>query len=443
MSEAAVPRRNRFLLAQWAELMEQDVVRRFWLMRLAANTAVNAYSYALLVFTVRQSESAIATGGMLIAITLPSALFGALAGVVVDRLPRGLVLFLASGLRALLMFGLIAAKDTLPGIYAVSFALATVSQFTAPAEAAVVPHIVPARRLTSANSFLNLGSIVAQVLGMLVLAPLFLKTTDGDALLFILMGLFAFAAVMVTVIPQFRFTSTGTGGETTLRSMRREFAEGWLALGREPLAFLGMVVLVVASVATLVVATMVPKFATQTLAIAPENIVFVLAPAAVGVYLGLRSVEWLADHFNKLATLLGAFALFAGAIAGLGFVPATGDFIQGLDPAGVFSSGPLDERAARIAATVFYANVFGFAMTASTTVGKVLIHERLALNMQGRAFAAQSVLASLCAIPPVAIAGLVADTLGVMPVLITTGVVSALIVSWALARGATARAGRV
>src|SRR5688500_8583839 len=92
-SEPRPGRRNRFLLAQWADLLEDDSFRRFWFMRLASQSAINALSYALLVFTVEQSSSAIATGFLLLTMIVPSALLGAIAGVVVDRLPRGLILF--------------------------------------------------------------------------------------------------------------------------------------------------------------------------------------------------------------------------------------------------------------------------------------------------------------------------------------------------------------
>ena len=78
-------------------------------MRLAGTGAVNALSYSLLVFTVRQSPSGIATGLLLmLSVLLPSALLGAMAGVLVDRLPRGLILFASQLCRAGLVFLLVA-----------------------------------------------------------------------------------------------------------------------------------------------------------------------------------------------------------------------------------------------------------------------------------------------------------------------------------------------
>jgi MFS family permease len=428
-TEAAAPKRNRFLLEQWSTLLEDDSFRRFWFMRLASHGATNALGYSLLVFTIRQSDSAIATGVLLLTLIIPSAMLGAIAGVAVDRLPRGLILFAANVLRALLVFVLISAKDTLPGIYAVSLGLGVVTQFAVPAESAVLPHIVRSRSLVAANSFINLGTLTAQVMGMLILAPLLLKTTDGDPLLFILIILFGVSAVFITVIPQFHFVSTQGNQEVSLRVVRREFAASWLHLSRDSTAFLALVLLVVAGISTLIIATMLPKFALEVLGIAPENIVFVLAPVGIAIFLGLRSVEYLADRFNKLVTISAAYLLMAGSLIALGLVAKSAEAVLSIDPTGL-----LNQQAARIIVTVAYANLYGFSLTLVMTMGRVLLNERIPLAMQGRVFAAQSILSNLVAILPVVVAGLIADAAGVQPVLIVAGSMALLAAAWSQAR---------
>jgi len=428
------PRRNRFLLDQWLDLLEDDSFRRYWLMRLTSHGATNALIYSILVFTVRQSESALATGALLLTMIVPSAMLGAIAGVAVDRLPRGLILFVASVLRGVLVFALISAKDGLPGIYAVSLGLGLVTQFAVPAEAAVVPHIVRNRSLVAANSFINLGTLFSQVLGMLILAPIFLKTGSEDVLLITLVILFAISAVLITVIPQFHFASTEDARGMSLRSVRREFSESWLQLSRDSTAFLALVLLVTTSITTLIIATMLPKFSLQVLHIEPENIVFVLAPVGIAIFLGLRSVEFLSDKFNKLVTISAAYGLMALSLIALGFVGSSADVLQSLDPLNAFSEGPLNEQAARIAMTVVYANIYGFGLTIVVTMGRVLINERVHLAMQGRIFAAQSILTNLMAIVPVVLAGFLADSIGVEPVLICAGIGAILAAAWSQAR---------
>jgi MFS family permease len=431
---AAPPRRNRFLLAQWVELLEDDAFRRFWLMRLASHGATNALTYTLLVLTIRHSASALATGGLLLTVIVPSALLGAIAGVTVDRLPRGLVLFACNLLKAVLVFTLIGAKDSLPTLYLVALGLGIVTQFAVPAESAVVPHIVRSQRLVAANTFINLGTLASQVLGMLVLAPILLAVTNGDPLLFIILVLYVVSAVLITVIPQFHFVSDHGHGDVTLRAMRRDFAESWLRLSRDSTAFLALVLLVVTATSTLIIATMLPKFSVSVLDIPAENIVFVLAPVGIAVFVGLRSVEYLSDRLNKLVTISVAYALMATALIALGLVPASAAALTSLDPLGVFSAGPLNDQAARIGVTILYANLYGFALTVVLTMGRVLINERMPLAMQGRVFAAQAVLTNLVAILPVVLASLVADAFGVEPVLVGAGIAAVLAAVWSHAR---------
>jgi MFS family permease len=413
-------------MAQWVTLLEDDSFRRFWFMRLASHGATNALSYAMLVFTVRQSDSALATGFLLLTMITPSAMLGAIAGVSVDRLPRGLILFTCCILRAILVFALVGAKDSLPTIYAVSLGLGVVTQFAVPAESAVLPHIVRNRNLVAANSFINLGTLASQVLGMLILAPVLLKTTNGDALLFILVLLFILSAVLITVIPQFHFASNEQGRGLSLKVVRREFAESWLHLGRDSTAFLALILLVVATISTLVIATMLPKFSLEVLHLEPENIVFVLAPVGIAVFLGLRSVEFFSERFNKLVTISAAYVLMAAALIALGFTSTVAALFKGVEP--------FNEQAARIAVTILFANVYGFAMTVVLTMGRVLLNERVPLRMQGRIFAAQSILSNLLAIVPIVVAGLLADAAGVQPVLILGGISALLAAGWSQVR---------
>lgn len=430
---ASPRRRNRFIQEQWAELLEDESFKRYWLMRLASHGASNALTYTLLVLTVNHSHSAIATGILLLTLIVPSALLGAVAGVAVDRLPRGLILCVANVCRALLVFALISATDSLPSLYAVALGLSIVTQFAGPAESAVVPHIVRPGRLVAANSVLQLGTLATQVVGMLVIAPVLLKTTNGDPLLFILAVLFIFSAVMITLIPQFHFRTDGAS-DISLTTVRREFADSWMRLQRDPTSFLALILLVVTSVSVLIIATLLPKFATHVLRISPENIVFVLAPVGVAVFLGLRSVEFLANRLNKLVVISGAYLIMAVSLALLGLVPPAADMIESSDPLGVFSAGPLNEQSARIAATILFANMYGYSLTVVLTMGRVLLNERVPLQMQGRIFAAQTVLSNLVAILPVIASGLIADAIGVEPVLIVAGVCALLAAAWSQAR---------
>jgi hypothetical protein len=242
---------------------------------------------------------------------------------------------------------------------------------------------------------------------------------------------------MIALIPQFNFV-TMEKSELTMRGIRREFAEGWLRVSRDSTAFLGLVLLVVTSTSTLVIATLLPKFSTNVLGVAPENIVFVLAPVVIGVFLGLRSVEFIADRSNKLITISVAFVFMAGSLIALGFVAQGAEVVRSADPVGLFNDEIAGDRGARILATILLANVYCFSLTVVMTMGRALLNERIPLRMQGRVFAAQAVLANLTAILPVLVAGVLADMVGVAPVLVGAGVLALLAALWSEARGSRA-----
>ncbi len=133
-------------------------------------------------------------------------------------------------------------------------------------------------------------------------------------------------------------------------------------------------------------------------------------------------------------TISAAYVVMAVSLIALGFVPATGDLLQSIDPVGVFAGDMLGEKGARIAATIIFGNAYGFALTVVMTMGRALINERIPVAMQGRVFAAQSILSNLVAIVPVVLASLVADAIGVAPVLICAGVAALLAAAWSKAR---------
>jgi len=86
---------------------------------------------------------------------LPAVLFSALAGVFVDRLDRRLVLIFTNLLRGAAFVAMFFVGDHLGLIYLLNIAVSTITVFFAPAEAAMIPMLVPRRQLLSANGILH------------------------------------------------------------------------------------------------------------------------------------------------------------------------------------------------------------------------------------------------------------------------------------------------
>jgi MFS family permease len=384
---------------------------------------------------VRETGSSIHTSLLVLSFILPSAMLASVSGVVTDRLPRGLILFVAHLLRALLAAAFVASNDSVWIIYGIALGYGLVGQFSGAVESALLPHIVGRERLTSANSMFNLGGAIGQAVGVLILAPLFLKTAGADPLFSVIAMLYLVAAAMLLTVPNLGFRELSEAQRhavhTTFRGVRAEFAEGWQTLRRDRTAYMGMMLLVLGSTSLLVTVAVAPRFANEILGISTENAIYVFAPAALGVVVGLRVVDWLTHQVSKAAVVTAGFILVVLSMVAMAMVPQSARLIEDQNPLGLFSPGPFGMTAARVMVTLVFAGLVGFAYSVINVGGRSLLNERVPVPMQGRVFAAQTVLSNLASIVPLLLAGALADWWGVSPVLIAVAVAILVVALWA------------
>ena len=263
-------------------LFQEDGFRRLWIGRVLSHAAVNTVLYTLLILAVGEgSGSSIKSALFITAYLLPTATLGTISGVLVDRLPKNLVLTVANLVRAGLMLVLLMAGTSLPAVYGIALLLAITSQVASPAESAAVPQVVRTDQLTMANSTNNFGGLVSQVIGFAVLPPLFLNTVGPRPLFFIAALMFGASAGFFLLIRSLR-TGPVTMASTVkaVRNIRTQFAEGWERLSADMAAYMGVIIMVLASTASLVAVTLMPRCAQDTLDIPVRNAIFVFLPAA-------------------------------------------------------------------------------------------------------------------------------------------------------------------
>ena len=112
------------------------------------------------------SATAIAFGAIVQAI--PQLTFGLLAGVYVDRMDRKRIMIVSDVLRGGMVLGLvfITSQDLLWLLYLITFIQAAIGVFFNPARTAYVALIVPREGLLSANSLSQTSRIIAGVVGV-------------------------------------------------------------------------------------------------------------------------------------------------------------------------------------------------------------------------------------------------------------------------------------
>jgi MFS family permease len=434
LAQAWASKLNLLSLAGRSALLQDLGFRHYWISRALSSTAYNAMLYGFLILVVRETGSSIHTSLLILSLIIPPATLASVSGVVTDRLPRGFILFVGHMLRALLAMAFVVSSGSVWVIYSIALGFGIVGQFSGPVESALLPHIVERERLTNANSMFNLGGAVGQTVGVLILAPIFLKTAGADSLFTVIAMLYVVAAGLLLTVPNLGFRDLSDvqrqSVHTTFRGVRADFAEAWQTLRRDPTAYMGMILLVLGSTSLLVTASLAPRFATQVLGVSTENAVYVFAPAVVGVVLGLRLVDWLTHQVSKSWVVTAGFILVVLSMVAMAMVPQSARLLENQNALGLFSPGLFGTTAARVMITLVFAGLTGFAYSVVNVAGRSLLNERVPVPMQGRVFAAQTVLSNLASIVPLLLAGALADWWGVGPVLIVMAVAILVIALW-------------
>ncbi len=150
----------------YARLARDPRFSAFWLAGTISLFGDRLHQIALGVMVLAVTGSAMQTGLVFLAATLPNLVLGPIAGTFVDRWDQKRVMVATDLLRAALVVTLpFLAEVHIWLIYPAVFLITTISLFFRPAKAAIVPRIVPREDLTPANGAMWTGETVADIAG--------------------------------------------------------------------------------------------------------------------------------------------------------------------------------------------------------------------------------------------------------------------------------------
>lgn len=193
---------------------------------------------ALVAVVAISTGSALATGLVFFAATLPNLLLSPIAGTFVDRWDHKEVMVVSDILRAAIVLVLpIAAVTNIVLVYPLIFLVTSISVFFRPARVAILPQIVPDEDLLSANSALWVGETIADVIGY-PLAGIFVALLGSAVPLAFWVDsatYLASAALLATIVVQARARSAGADAadEGGRASFITELQAGWQFLRHE------------------------------------------------------------------------------------------------------------------------------------------------------------------------------------------------------------------
>ena len=396
-------------------LLRSSAFVRLWIAQTCAMTVVYGLSMAGVVVIEEQTHSSTQTGLVIISSILPGFLASLLAGAVVDRFGRLPVLVLSHLARALiaLAFWLGTRLDSpaliLITVYAVNATGIAMSQFATAAEMAMLPDLVGSRRLLRANSLLGVSLLVAEGLGVVVVAPLVIKLGGAPAMGAVSTALYL-AALAIVVTLRGNPAAAGAALPGARRwagwaAFRSDIRAGWQTIARD--RFLGLVIAqaTLAGVLLLVLLSLVPGLLARHLDIGIEDAPLLILPGGLGFVAGLALLGRLEQRLSRPAWIAAGLIVVGASVVLLALSSSRG------------MAGNLGVMVALIVG-------IGLGLAAVVIPSRTIVQERPPAELRGRVIAAQLAVGNAAAIVPLLLGGALADWLGIRPVIGLLGLVA-------------------
>ena len=391
--------------------------RNIWFAQLAAQLADKFLLFSLIILAFKISGGSTPVAIVLLTYTVPSVLLAPPAGVIADRVNRKQIMMWSNFGRAAAV-ALIPLAALVPGLrndflhlLLITLVFSSVGQLFAPAEAAVIPTILPRSALITANSMALLTMVLTLVVGG-ALAPI-LSRID-------LYTPYWMAAVLLTIAGALIFASDIPPLERTheppvkesrnrFHQMMVDIKEGLDALRASRGLMLAFGQVSIAVLVLFMLFTLAPAYVSHVIGIAAQDSYVILGPATGGAILSAVLLGQFLRHVDRSRILIGS--LIANGITLLALAAVPQAMVQVPDL----------RVHARITGAVF-SLLLGIEFGAIMIPAITYLMESTSDELRGRIFALlYMVINGVTAVPVLVAAGL-ADTIGTAHVIGGLGV---------------------
>jgi MFS family permease len=303
--------------------------RNIWFAQLAAQLADKFLLFSLIVLAFKISGGSTPVAIVILTYTVPSVLFAPPAGVIADRLNRKQIMmwsnFGRAGAVALIPLAALVPglRDDFLHLLLITLIFSSVGQLFAPAEAAVIPTILPRSALITANSMALLTMVLTLVVGG-ALAPI-LSRID-------LYAPYWTAAVLLTIAGALIFASDipplertheppVTESRNRFHRMMVDIKEGLDALRASRRLMLAFGQVSIAVLVLFMLFTLAPAYVSHVIGIAAQDSYVILGPATGGAILSAVLLGQFLRNIDRSKVLVGSLIANGVTLLALAAIP--------------------------------------------------------------------------------------------------------------------------
>ena len=399
---------------------------RLWLSQAATQIGGNMVLFGLTVI-VSETQPNTANSLLILSFLVPAVLFSAVAGVYVDRIDRRHVLIATNVLRGFAVVALLLVGDHFGLLLLLNIFISTVTVFFAPAEAAMIPEVVPRQHLLSANGVFTLTLNAAFAIGFALLGPLVINIAGPQAVIAVVAGLYFLAAVFCFTLPAspppVRTLANGDAVGDTQRAMESTFAQlregiGFIRLHRSigwSLLYLGITASLVG-----VLGVLGPDFAEKALGLRAKDTAIIILPLGGGIVMGILLLNSYGKFLPRRRVIEGGLVVLGVMLALLSVAGPVSQLLQRADRASDLLD--LSSLTSLLAIVVFIAFVAGIAYAAVAIPSQTQLQEDLPEDVRGRVFGILNMLVSVSSFLPIIIVGPISDFIGAAAVMLIVAI---------------------
>jgi MFS family permease len=310
-------------------VLRNTTFRNIWFAQLAAQLADKFLLFSLIILAYEISHGSTPVAVTLLTYTVPAVLFAPPAGVIADRLDRKQIMLWCNLGRAaaVALIPLAALVPQLRGdfvhLLVITFIFSAVGQLFGPAEAAVIPTILPRSALITANSMALLTMVLTLVVGG-ALAPIVSRID--------LYAPYWLAAALLVVGATFIFASDIPGLERTteppvaasrnrFHRMLVDLKEGIDALRASRGLMLAFGQVSIAVLVLFMLFALAPAYVSNVIGIAPQDSYVILGPATGGAILSAVLLGQFVRNLDRSKLLIGSLIANGITMLALAAVP--------------------------------------------------------------------------------------------------------------------------
>jgi MFS family permease len=397
-----------------------------WLAQAATQIGGNMVIYGLTIIISTSTNSNTAVSALILTFLVPAVLFSAVAGVYVDRLDRRLVLVVTNVLRGIAFVAIFLVGDHLLAIYLLNIFVSTVTVFFAPAEAAMIPILVPRHQLLTANGIFTITLNAAFAVGFALLGPLVVNIWGAPQLILAVAALYFIASFFCFTLP----SAPPVKREGKVTAEAGQAANSTLAQLREGLAYVrshrsiswSLIYLGIAASLVGVLGVLGPNFARTTLGLAPQDFVVVVLPIGAGIVMGILLLNTYGRLFPRRRVIEGGLIALGILLAAMALAGPISRLLQRANAAAPIAD--FSGLTSLLAVVVVVAFGAGIAYAAVAIPSQTQLQEDIEPEVRGRVFGVLNMLVSVASFLPIIIVGPIADLIGTTNVilLVATGI---------------------